>query len=145
MILIPINMHLEDDVAGRVAQEVREAALPIDMTVWTALAALADPVRLRIILMLRQQEQCVCHLTEGLALTQGTVSYHMGILKRAGLVRERRDAADGRWVYYRLHRAGVVSFQAALSNVLDATRADSAPAPCYGEEYQDASNAGGEA
>src|SRR5674536_149413 len=66
----------------------------------SVLQALADPSRLRIVLMLREREQCVCHLTEALSLSQGTVSHHMSVLKRAGLVRDRRDSADGRWVYY---------------------------------------------
>ena len=50
-----------------------------------ALKALADPVRLLIFQMLRQREQCVCHLTEATGLSQGTVSHHMGVLKKAGL------------------------------------------------------------
>ncbi len=86
-------------MAGRVAQDLREADLPVDAPVWAALTALADPVRLRIILMLREREQCVCHLTETLGLSQGTVSYHIGLLKRAGLVQDRRDLHDARWVY----------------------------------------------
>ncbi len=60
------------------------------------LAALATLVRLRIILTLRDREQCVCHLTEALGLSQGTISYHMGILEQAGLVDDRRDSGDAR-------------------------------------------------
>ncbi len=117
-------------MAGRVAQDLREAELPVDAPVWAALTALADPVRLRIILMLREREQCVCHLTEALGLSQGTISYHMGLLKRAGLVQDRRDPCNARWVYYRLDPAGTAAFKTALGDILDATRADATPAAC---------------
>jgi len=119
-------------LAGRVAQDLREAELPVDAAVWTALTALADPVRLRIVLMLREREQCVCHLTEALGLSQGTVSYHMQLLKRGHLVQDRRDPYDARWVYYRLDPVGVGAFETALQDILDASRADSTPAACCG-------------
>lgn len=93
------------------------------------LQALADPSRLRIVLMLREREQCVCHLTEALSLSQGTVSHHMSVLKRAGLVRDRRDSADGRWVYYSM----VPSAQEIgrrIADLLDAPRVDLTPADC---------------
>lgn len=93
------------------------------------LQALADPSRLRIVLMLREREQCVCHLTEALSLSQGTVSHHMSVLKRAGLVRDRRDSADGRWVYYSM----VPSAQEIgrrIADLLDAPRVDLTSADC---------------
>ncbi|MCL5264181.1 MAG: metalloregulator ArsR/SmtB family transcription factor [Chloroflexi bacterium] len=121
-------------MAGRVAQDLREADLPVDAPVWAALTALADPVRLRIILMLREREQCVCHLTETLGLSQGTVSYHMGLLKRAGLVQDRRDLHDARWVYYKLDPVGVAAFQTTLRDILDTTRADATLAACCDSE-----------
>lgn len=131
-------------MAGRVAQDLREADLPVDASVWAALTALADPVRLRIVLMLREREQCVCHLTEALGLSQGTISYHIGLLKRAGLVQDRRDPYDARWVYYRLDPAGTAAFNTALVRILDATRADAAPAACCDSEDRGNSTKKGE-
>jgi ArsR family transcriptional regulator len=62
----------------------------------------ADPARLRLLSLLQAQpggEACVCHLTEPLRLSQPTVSHHLGVLLRAGLVtRERR----GTWAWYRV-------------------------------------------
>lgn len=118
---------------GRTVQRLREATLPVDAALWAALSALADPVRLRIILLLRRQEQCVCHLTEALGLSQGTISYHMSTLKRAGLVRDRRDPYDARWVYYRLDPAGLAALHAALTPLLDPTGIDPTPAECCGQ------------
>lgn len=94
------------------------------------LAALATPVRLRIILMLRDREQCVCHLTEALGLSQGTMSYHLGILEQAGLVDDRRDSGDARWVYYRLNPVGVAALCTALASPLDTAGANPTPAEC---------------
>ena len=102
-----------------------------DQALLVALYALADPVRLRIVRMLREREQCVCHLTEALGLSQGTVSHHVGILKRAGLVLDRRDT---RWTYYRLAPQAVDELRSALGELLDAARVDPAPADCCGRE-----------
>lgn len=62
--------------------------------------ALADPARVALLARLAGgDEVCVCHLVEGSGLSQPTVSHHLGILRRAGLVTcERR----GTWAYYRL-------------------------------------------
>lgn len=102
----------------------------VDAGLGVSLAALANPVRLQIMHMLREREQCVCHLTEALGLTQGTVSYHMGLLKDAGLVTDRRGANDARWVYYRLNPDGVAIFRKALESLLDTTSVDPTPAYC---------------
>ena len=61
--------------------------------------AAGHPARLRILSMLRPGGLCVCQITAVLDLAVSTVSAHLGELKRAGLVTERKD---GRWVSYRL-------------------------------------------
>ncbi|MFN2607103.1 MAG: ArsR/SmtB family transcription factor [Acidimicrobiales bacterium] len=64
-------------------------------------AALADPVRLRLLSLLTSApagEACVCELVEPLARSQPTISHHLKVLVDAGLiVGEKR----GRWVWYR--------------------------------------------
>lgn len=71
-------------------------------TLATALKAVADPVRLRLISLVAAQqdaEACVCDLVDPVGLSQPTVSHHLKILVDAGiLTREQR----GRWAYYRL-------------------------------------------
>ncbi|MBA2460451.1 MAG: winged helix-turn-helix transcriptional regulator [Actinobacteria bacterium] len=66
----------------------------------TALKALADPARLRLLSLIQAQpshEACVCHLTGPLGLSQSTVSHHLRVLREAGLVeREQR----GNWAYF---------------------------------------------
>jgi ArsR family transcriptional regulator len=63
--------------------------------------ALSDPTRLRCVILLAQHaELCVCDLTGALALPQPKISHHLGNLRRAGLVSDRRQ---GLWHFYRLH------------------------------------------
>ena len=61
--------------------------------------ALADANRVRALLALRSRELCVCRMIELLQLAPSTVSKHLTILKRAGLVEGRKE---GRWMHYRL-------------------------------------------
>ncbi len=62
--------------------------------------ALSDPLRLNVIDSLRSQEMCVCDLCEQLHVSQSKLSFHLRVLKEAGLVRAR---PQGRWTYYSLH------------------------------------------
>lgn len=79
-------------------------AMPVDSA--TALAgvlkALADPARLRMLSHLATSEAgeaCVCDLAELTEVSQPTVSHHLKVLKREGLVESDRR---GTWVWYRL-------------------------------------------
>jgi len=65
--------------------------------------ALADKNRLRVVEALTiQKELYVCQITEMLGLAMPTVSRHMSVLQKAGLVKNRKE---GRWVCYRLSEA----------------------------------------
>ncbi|HUZ51495.1 MAG TPA: metalloregulator ArsR/SmtB family transcription factor [Streptosporangiaceae bacterium] len=63
--------------------------------------ALADPVRLRLMSLIASHdggEACVCDLNGAFELSQPTISHHLKVLHKAGLVnRDKR----GVWVYYR--------------------------------------------
>jgi ArsR family transcriptional regulator, arsenate/arsenite/antimonite-responsive transcriptional repressor len=63
--------------------------------------ALADPTRLRLLRLLGRGELCVCDLMAILRLPQARTSRHLGTLKKAGLVKSRKD---GLWSYYSLTR-----------------------------------------
>ncbi len=62
--------------------------------------ALSDPLRIKVIELLRSQELCVCELCEQLQTSQSKLSFHLKTLKEAGLVRSRQQ---GRWIYYSLN------------------------------------------
>ncbi len=78
----------------------------------TIAKALSEEKRLRVLMALRGRELCSCRISELLKLTDSTVSTHMAVLKRAGLVESRKD---GRWVYYRLIRHPKPEAEAALN------------------------------
>ncbi len=72
------------------------------------LRALAAPVRIAIVLQLRESQRCVHELVDALGVPQPLVSQHLKILKAAGVVTGERS---GREVLYRLvdnHLAHIV-------------------------------------
>ena len=62
-------------------------------------AALADKTRLRLLNLLRDGEVCTCFFADTLETNDPKISRHLAYLKRAGLVKGRRD---GKWVHYSL-------------------------------------------
>lgn len=65
--------------------------------------SLSDQTRLRCLaLLVGQHELCVCELTHALTLPQPKVSHHLGTLRKAGLVSDRKE---GLWIYYRINEA----------------------------------------
>ena len=67
----------------------------------TLFALLAGSARRRIVALLADGgELCVCDITAALGLAQPRVSSHLALLRKAGIVRARRQ---GLWVHYRLH------------------------------------------
>jgi ArsR family transcriptional regulator len=76
------------------------------------LAALADPVRLRIVGVLAGGGRCVCDLHEEVPVAANLLSYHLRVLRQAGLVIADRR---GRWVDYRLDGDGFAAMWAQAS------------------------------
>jgi DNA-binding transcriptional ArsR family regulator len=76
------------------------------------LKALSDENRLRIALMLKGRELCVCQITEALKLAPSTVSKHISLLEAAGLVETRKK---GRWVHCRLPDRPVFEAESLLA------------------------------
>ena len=76
------------------------------------LAALADPVRLRLISILSAQgEVCSCHLQEPLGKSQPTISHHTRVLAQAGLIEGDRR---GKWIWWRVVPERLASGRQAL-------------------------------
>jgi len=76
------------------------------------LGALTDPVRLAVIGLLASGQRCVCDLQEQVAVAPSLLSYHLRVLREAGLVSSMRR---GRWVDYRLDDDGFAALWAALA------------------------------
>ncbi len=75
------------------------AATTPDLTI-AGFHALSEPLRIRVLELLRDRELCVCELCEDLGVTQSKLSFHLKTLKEAALVRARQE---GRWIYYSLN------------------------------------------
>ena len=86
------------------------------------LRALADPNRLRIFDFLMQGDSCNCELNERLGLPPNLLSHHLRVLRKAGLVKSRRDTLDGRWIYYAVDREAVARWRHELSQLFDPAR-----------------------
>jgi ArsR family transcriptional regulator len=78
-----------------------------DKQLITALKAVADPTRLKVLRLLKQKGRCsigkpvgmcACDVEEHVKLSQPTISHHMSILKKAGLVHAEKN---GLWMWYR--------------------------------------------
>ena len=96
-----------------------EATHTQESSLTSRLRMLADPTRMRIFLFLRQGEACVCELASSLDLAENLVSHHLGVLRRAGLVSDRRDASDARWVYYTLDASELGRLREELGALFD--------------------------
>jgi ArsR family transcriptional regulator, arsenate/arsenite/antimonite-responsive transcriptional repressor len=79
--------------------------------------ALGDELRLDILGRLRGGERCVCELTDSLELAQSRLSFHLKVLKDAGLISHRREA---RWSYYALDADALREIEAHLTALLPA-------------------------
>jgi ArsR family transcriptional regulator len=81
--------------------------------------ALSDETRLEIVQRLRSGERCVCDLTDLLDAAQSRLSFHLKVLKDAGLVADRRE---GRWVHYSLNRDVFDEVQELLGDMKPSAR-----------------------
>ncbi len=94
------------------------------------LKLLADPTRRRIFLMLLRGETCNCELAEGLAVAENLISHHIRQLREAGLVRERRDPVDARWIHYTIDAEAYRESWQALAADLDPSRLETRSSAC---------------
>ena len=85
--------------------------------------ALSDPTRLHILHLLRQGRRCVCDLTDTMDAAQSRLSFHLKVLRDAGLVTDRKQ---GRWSYYALNTERVAEAEASLAE-LQGVRVSSPP------------------
>jgi ArsR family transcriptional regulator len=66
----------------------------------TVFKALSDETRLKVIKLLEHGELCVCDITAALDMSQSKVSFHLGVLKNASLVKSRKQ---GKWMHYTIN------------------------------------------
>jgi ArsR family transcriptional regulator len=77
--------------------------------------AVADPLRLRLLSLIachEDGESCVCDLLDAFDVTAPSISYHLKILREAGLISSERR---GTWVYYRANPEVMAQMSAVLA------------------------------
>lgn len=96
-----VDPGMTDDEAATVAERFK---------------ALADPTRVRMLnLLVRNPELCVCDMQTNFDLKQPTISHHLSVLKKAGLV---VCETRGRWCFYRANPEAI----SELATVLEVER-----------------------
>ncbi len=62
--------------------------------------ALSDGTRLKMLKIMERGEICVCDLVSVLDMSQPKISFHLNVLKKAGLIKDRKQ---GKWVHYSIN------------------------------------------
>ena len=89
--------------------------------------ALADETRVQIVEMLSHKERCVCELEQVLGIAQSRLSFHLKVLKDAGILADRKE---GRWMYYNLERDTLDQIAAYTKSVKPGKHAGSCTLAC---------------
>jgi ArsR family transcriptional regulator len=84
---------------------------PVVVEPVVVLQAVADPVRWAVVSMLVEAPRCVCKIQEQIPIAGNLLSYHLKVLREAGLVTTSRR---GRWVDYALAPGAHERMRAAL-------------------------------
>jgi len=95
--------------------------MPSEKRLIAALKAIADPTRLKILHVLKQkgccsigkaEGMCACDIEEQIKLSQPTISHHMAVLKKAGLVQAEKH---GLWMWYRRNEKSLKELAVAIN------------------------------
>ena len=89
--------------------------------------ALADPIRMDVVMMLVDGERCVCDLMSDLDLAQSRLSWHLKTLSDAGIISGRRE---GRWNYYALNADALAEARGILDSLKLSRRLSVRAASC---------------
>jgi ArsR family transcriptional regulator len=89
-------------IAGRKSVAIANPIVTINLvmsSIVTFTRALADPTRWRIVRMVRNEALCVCELADILDMPQSSVSSHVQIIRKAGLLESEKCE---KWTYFRI-------------------------------------------
>jgi DNA-binding transcriptional ArsR family regulator len=125
-----IEIPRNNGVIGRLAT-MADVALSPDIDVIRAFRALSNPMRLQLLVWLREPERhfvlagaiadpievgvCVSHIQAKVGLAQSTVSAYMSDLQQAGLVHATRV---GKWTHYKRDEQRIAQLVAVLGRTL---------------------------
>ena len=101
---IPCNIPSSYKISAETLEKVKVVMNEDVSDTVMCLKALSDPIRVRILKALHIQDLCVCVLVELMDCEYSRLSYHLGVLKKAGLVESTKE---GNFLIYHLTEFGV--------------------------------------
>ncbi len=101
-------------------------AVPIKKAV-SLFHALSDETRLALLEQLKNGERCVCELTDAMKAGQSRLSFHLKVLKDAGLIVDRRD---GRWMYYSISPDAIEELEELVDTLKHAAKSAASATRC---------------
>lgn len=108
------------------------------LAVSKVMKAISDPNRMKIIDILSCGSQCACDILEHFDITQPSLSHHMKVLEKAGIISVTKK---GQWHHYELKEAFVASFMESMLTLFSANEADcictTQKCTCKGENNHD--------
>jgi ArsR family transcriptional regulator len=89
--------------------------------------ALSDETRLSLLEQLKNGERCVCELTDMMKAGQSRLSFHLKVLKEAGLLIDRRE---GRWMYYSINPDAMSELEELVRTLKQAAKSSHTAGRC---------------
>ena len=89
--------------------------------------ALSDVTRLALLDQLSNGERCVCELTDAMKAGQSRLSFHLKVLKDAGLIQDRRE---GRWMYYSINPETIEELEELVDTLKHAVKSGTPATRC---------------
>src|SRR5215472_2037800 len=90
--------------------------------------ALSDETRLGLIDQLKNGDRCVCELTDAMKAGQSRLSFHLKVLKDAGLILDRRE---GRWMYYSINPDAIEELKEVVDTLKHVAKSAVPGRPCF--------------
>lgn len=106
---------IHEDVVEKVSKELPQEEILYELAEFYKV--FGDSTRIRILSALEKSEMCVCDIANLLNMTQSAISHQLRVLKKARLVKNRRD---GKVIYYSLDDDHVKEIlDSGLSHILE--------------------------
>ena len=97
-LIIPAEMKRDLERSGGLKRIAREVPEDNELeNLGSVFQALADPLRVKILYILRRKALCVCLIKELTGVPDSKLSYHLAVLKQAGLINGKQE---GNWIIY---------------------------------------------
>ncbi len=91
------------------------------MNIVSYIKALSDEIRIRILHLLLKGELCVCKIVQVINIPQSSLSHHLSILKKNGIIQTRKS---GKWNYYSISENISSKYKIILNQIFEISKDD---------------------